>query len=354
MKNRNILVFMIVSGWLLVNTWVVAQSPIRVGTTAAEFLCVGYGPAGVAMGDAYVSLANDLTSVYWNPAGLSFMDQSQVMFTFQPWLVGINTYFTATGLSLPRIGNFALGLVGVNYGKMEVTTVEMQQGTGENFDASDYAFSLTYGRRLANWFGFGASAKYVRSSIWHVNASAFAVDLGVLIRTPFFSLSGDENNGLRIGMSLSNYGTRMTFRGVDLMRSVDIAPTQAGNYKDSKVFFATDDWELPLIFRFGLSVMPLVTGRQRVTLSVDALHVNNNSESVNLGGEYMVSAAGVGKVFLRGGYRALFMVDSEFGPTFGVGVLKEMFGNRGVQFDYAYRDIGLLGYVNSFSVNVMF
>ena len=47
--------------------------PYRVGTTTASFLEIGYGNAGIAMGDAYVSMADDITALYWNPAGLAFM-----------------------------------------------------------------------------------------------------------------------------------------------------------------------------------------------------------------------------------------------------------------------------------------
>ena len=81
-----------------------AQKPIRVGTTAAEFLSVGYGAVGCAMGDAYVSVVDDISGIYWNPAGLAFMEQSQTLFTYQPWIAEINTFFVATGLVLPGIG----------------------------------------------------------------------------------------------------------------------------------------------------------------------------------------------------------------------------------------------------------
>jgi hypothetical protein len=331
-----------------------AQGPIRVGTTSAEFLTIGYGPAGIALGNSYVSMAHDISSLYWNPGGLSFMENNEVLFNYQPWLVDINTFFTAVGFVVPDYGTFAIGLIGVNYGDMKVTTVEMQQGTGEKFNANDYAFYLSYGRKLATWFGFGASVKYVRSSIWHTSASAFAIDLGVSINTPFFSPTGSELNGLKIGMSLSNYGTPLQYEGLDLIRSVDISPDEAGNYKDSEVNFSTGHWELPLIFRVGVSIQPIVTSQHQLALTADALHVNSNSESVNVGAEYMLTAPGVGKFFLRGGYRALFMDDSEFGLTFGVGILKQFFGNTGIGFDYAYRDIGILGNINTFSISVAF
>lgn len=339
---------------VLFSTTVFSQSPTRVGTTAAEFLSIGYGPAGCALGDAYTSMADDITSVYWNPAGLSFMTQNEVMFSYQPWLADISTYFTAVGIVTPNLGTLAIGLIGVDYGEMNVTTVQMQQGTGETFFANDYAFSLSYGRKLASWFGFGASGKYIRSSIWHTSAQALAVDLGVLIQTPFFSVTGNEANGLKIAMSLSNYGTKMKYSGIDLLNAVDISPGEAGNYKDSRVNFETDEWDIPLIFRLGFSIQPIVFGQHRLTIATDALHVNNNNESLNVGAEYAVSVPGVGKLNLRGGYRALFLSDSEFGPTFGVGVLKQLFGNVGIQVDYAYRDVGLLGYTNIFGLNMKF
>jgi len=42
----------------------------RYGTTTANFLEIGVG-SGSAMGEAYVAVANDISSIYWNPAGLA-------------------------------------------------------------------------------------------------------------------------------------------------------------------------------------------------------------------------------------------------------------------------------------------
>jgi hypothetical protein len=331
-----------------------AQSPIGVGTTAGEFLSVGYGPAALAVGDAYVSRVNDISSVYWNPAGLAFMQNNEVMFSYQPWLVDINSFFSAAGLVIPEFGTLAVGLIGMDYGDMNVTTVEMQDGTGEIFSAQDYAFYLSFGRKLATWFGFGASVKYINSSIWHSSASSIALDLGVVIETSFLSPTGSESDGLKIGMSLSNYGQPMQYDGLDLIRSVDISPDEAGNYKDSRAQLSTNEWDLPLIFRVGVSVQPITTSAHQVTLSADALHVNSNSESVNLGAEYLFAAPGIARIFFRAGYRALFMDDSEFGLTFGFGVHKQFFGNTSFGFDYTFREFGILGNVNTWGISVSF
>ena len=47
------------------------QTINRYGTTTANFLEIGVGSRATSMGDAYVAVANDVSSIYWNPAGLS-------------------------------------------------------------------------------------------------------------------------------------------------------------------------------------------------------------------------------------------------------------------------------------------
>lgn len=331
-----------------------SQTPTRVGTTTANFLEYGFGPAGCAMGDAYVSMANDLSSVYWNPAGLANMLQSEAMFTQQPWIVDINTSLAAAGVVIPRVGTIALSLISADYGEMDVTTLAMQEGTGEKFSVNDAAMFLSYGRKLATWFSFGLSTKYITSSIMHTKASAFAMDLGVLINTHFFSPDGKRENGLNIGMSVSNYGTRMKYDGVDLVNPIDILPDEEGNFRDVPGQFRLQEWELPLIFRIGISVNPIVTDRHKLTISIDGLHPNNNAESVNSGVQYMFKVSTVSKVFLRAGYKALFLEDSQYGLSLGGGIILHVFGNKALKVDYAVRDIGILGNVNSYSIGMLF
>ena len=68
-----------------------------------------------------------------------------------------------------------------------------------------------------DWFSFGANAKYLTSKIWHSEASAFALDLGVQVQTDLLAFGGKRNDGMKIGMSISNYGTRMQYDGIDLL-----------------------------------------------------------------------------------------------------------------------------------------
>lgn len=340
---------------LFLNAGLFAQhKPNRNGTTTAAFLEYGYGSAGTAMGDAYVSTVNDVSSIYWNPAGLAFMDRTQAQLVYQPWLVDINSTFVGAGVVLGNIGTIGIGMIYTGYGDMEVTTLERQDGTGEKFTANDYAISLSYARKLTPYFSFGASGKYIASGIWHMNASAMALDLGVVVVTPFFVQDGARDTGLKIGMSISNYGTRMRYDGIDLINPIDILPNENGNFGDAQGQFRLSEWELPVIFRIGVSYRYAVSENHALTLSSDALHPNNSAEYVNIGGEYEFSSPAFGKLFLRGGYKALGLPNSEYGMTFGAGLMKYLMGNVGVRIDYAFREFGLLGDVHSYTFSFLF
>ncbi len=352
MTIKRISALLLVAGLLLFN--LAFGQEARVGTTTANFLEIGFGSAGSAMGEAYVSLANDVSSMYWNPAGLGYMEQSEAQFTMQPWIVDINTSFVGAALVLPSVGTLGLSLMQVNYGEMDVTNLQFQDGTGETFNATDLAATFSYGRKLAQWFAFGASAKFINSKIWHENATAFAFDLGVKLDTHFFSPTGDKSDGMSIGMSISNYGTKMKYDGIDLIQAIDIKPDEAGNYRDAKGQFRLEGWELPLIFRVGFAVHPVAISNHRLTLAFDALHPNNNTESVNLGAQYMYRMPRFGSFFLRGGYKALFMEDSEYGPTFGGGFNLNVLGNMGLKVDYCYKNMGLLGNTHCYTIGFLF
>ena len=67
-------------------TWLCGQTINRYGTTAANFLEIGVGSGPSAMGEAYVAVANDVSSIYWNPAGLASLSNPSALFMVQPWL----------------------------------------------------------------------------------------------------------------------------------------------------------------------------------------------------------------------------------------------------------------------------
>ncbi|HJL63218.1 MAG TPA: PorV/PorQ family protein [Candidatus Marinimicrobia bacterium] len=326
----------------------------RYGTTTTNFLEIGIGSASGGMGEAYVAVANDLSAIYWNPAGLSSLKGVGVQFMLQPWVVDINTIFAAGAVNVPRIGTFALSLTQIGYGQMDVTTLTYQEGTGEQYTANELALTFSFSRRLVPWFSFGTNAKLVQSNIWHASANAFALDLGVLVNTHFFSVTGEKEDGMMIGMSISNYGTRMKYDGIDLYQPIDISEYEEGNYGDVAGQFRTQEWELPLLFRIGVAVKPIVSNFATLTLAADALHPNNNTESINIGFAFKFKFPGNGAVIFRGGQKALFMDKPQFGLTWGLGLEWNFLNNRKIVVDYAYKTMGILGNVHATTIGLNF
>ncbi len=335
-----------------------AQTINRYGTTTANFLEIGVGSRATSMGDAYVAVANDVSSIYWNPAGLSSVSRSSALFTIQPWLVDIDMMFAGGAFVVPNVGVLGLGITHLGYGEMDVTNLEYQNGTGERFGASDMAATFTFSRKIVSWFSFGTSMKYISSKIWHSSASAFAVDLGVLVNTNFFSFTGKDEDGMNIGMSISNYGTRMKYDGIDSYQPIDISEYEDGNYGDVAGQFRTSEWELPLIFRIGLSIKPIVTNVMNLTLSADALHPNNNAESLNIGAALDNNIPGFGVVSLtmgaKTGMNSLTKDDSDIGFTFGAGTKMFYLGNKSISIDYTYKTMGILGNVQVYTIGLSF
>ncbi len=89
-------------------------------------------------------------------------------------------------------------------------------------------------------------------------------------------------------------------------------------------------------------------------MAIDALHPNNNSESLNLGAEYGYLIPGAGRFLIRAGYRGLYMDEAQYGLTFGAGVHLTLLGNKLLKIDYAYKDIGILGSSSTFTLGVTF
>ena len=245
-------------------------------------------------------------------------------------------------MKLGGAGTLGLSLTYLDYGDIEVTTLAEQDGTGEFFSASDMSLGLTYAYNLTDRFSLGGTVKYIQQKIWNSSATAIAMDLGVLFHSDIY--------GLRIGATITNFGTGMQMDGKDLLVQHDIDPNIYGNNDQILANLQTDEFPLPLTFRIGLAMDVLDTEEHRFTIAADALHPNDNSESVNVGAEYMFNNL----IAFRVGYKSLFLDNSEEGLTAGVGLNYDFNTDFGVRVDYAYQDFGVLDYTQHFSLGIKF
>lgn len=320
----------------------VVSGQSKVGSTAAPFLNVAIGPRAIAMGGAFVATADDITALYWNPAGIAHTERNGALFSHTQWFADISYNWAGAAITLGDMGALGVSVTYLDYGDIEVTTLTEQEGTGEFYSPSDMAIGLTYAYNLTDRFSFGATAKYVQQTIWNSTASTVAFDLGVLFHSDIY--------GLRIGASITNFGDDMKMDGKDLYVQHDVAGGIEGNNDQILAKLETEEFPIPLTFRVGVAMDLLNTEDHRFTIAMDALHPNDNDESLSVGAEYQI----MNLVSLRGGYKSLFLDRSEEGLTLGVGLNYDFAPNFGIMFDYAYQDFGILEESQHFSLGVKF
>src|SRR5580765_949262 len=62
----------------------------RAGTSSGSFLKIGVGARAVALGESFVAVANDPSTIYWNPAGLASLQRQEIQFSHAGWPADIN------------------------------------------------------------------------------------------------------------------------------------------------------------------------------------------------------------------------------------------------------------------------
>ncbi len=324
----------------------------NVGTSAATFLKIGIGPRGEALGGAYSASVKDVSSVFWNVAGLANMTQNEIMFTQTNWIADVEHFFVGIGLPMGDFGTLGASVTYLTMGEMKVTTWEKTEGTGEFFSAYDAVIGLSYARKLSDRFAIGVQLKYVTEYISRSSASAFAIDVGTQYQTGL--------PGLRLGMSLSNFGTAMRMEGQDMLVKFDPHPDAGSNPDRVPAYLETANWSLPLYFQFGVSYDIFSTETMRLTSSVDFRDERDYRSTVFVGGEFAFSDM----VFLRGGLRPrtdgkisgkTTSIEQSYSFAGGVGAKVDIPGTYfKAAFDYSYSDLNRLKAVHRIGVSFLF
>lgn len=298
----------------------------KVGTTGPAFLSIASNARGTAMGGAFTAISDDENSLFWNPGGLAQVKRNVTSFSNTKAFVDAKYQDFSAAFYLGNTGTIGVRAMILNYGDLDVTTISNPEGTGERIPLKDISLALTYSRYLTTSFSFGITGKYVNQRISKSEANGFGVDLGVLYRSDF--------KNLRIGMSITNFGTEMQMTGDDLTQAIDIDANNNGNNPRLAGFLKTNEWPMPLNFRVGLAIDVLESRYNKLTLAVDAKHPSDNSEALDLGFEYGFR----NMVFLRGGYNNLFThIVTDGGITAGFGLNYDLNAVNSFRISYSYQ-----------------
>jgi len=309
----------------------------KIGTTAAKFLHMNVGSRAVGMGGAFTSIANDATAMYWNPAGLGFHKVKEVFVNHSNWIADIS--FDYFGFSVPLLNNhyFGLNITSVTMDDMEVTRYG-NENTGETFSAANYAVGATYSLNLTDRFSIGFNGKYIQENIANNRAAGFALDIGTLFSTPY---------GFMLGTSISNFGPKMKMTGDDLLVPVDIDETVEGNNESVTGYLSTDEFDLPLILRVGISDQITIGQFGIATWSIDVNSPNDNTMYLNAGLECSLFNQ---LLILRSGMNSLFLHDREKEMSMGIGLNMQNILKRNLFINYSVETLSYLGETHQFSI----
>lgn len=289
------------------------------GTSGGQFLRLGAGARGPAMGGAVSPVVDDATAIYWNPAGLADVKKRDLSLSY-------NAYFEDTaaqffGYAHPREdrGTWAAGVTmfGVSdIEKRSATAGDADAADLGSFDTRDMALSIGYGNRTG-WgegrLNYGLAVKFISSDLGTEKATTGAVDLGSQYRFR-------EDSPLVLSLAVLNLGGELKF-------------DEEGD-------------PLPLNVKPGLGYRMEAGRMGHLTMALDAdILVHDNVAYVQPGLEWEPVHA----FALRTGYQ--FGREEDAGSGFAAGAGFRFF-NMGL--DYAFVPYGDLGNTHRVSFGVKF
>jgi hypothetical protein len=268
----------------------------RSGTTSGNFLKIPTSARAVGIGGAQVAVAEGVSSIAFNPAGMMSVNNYGVGFSYTAWFANVQHSYVGAVRNFQGIGAIGVSVTVLTTDDMIETTPMHPEGTGRNFRASDYAFSVAYARQVTDQFRVGVNAKYIQSYLFNteVGGSSIAFDIGTLYDIAILRS--------HIGVSLTNIG------------------------KDLK--YLEEQFSIPTALRFGVLVDILKEADHQVVTTLQISRLNDAEEQYNLGAEYVFN----NMISLRGGYKFAYDQEDYAG---GLGFKLNSFGLEGT-LDLAY------------------
>jgi len=233
MSNKKVTILAVAVGMAVLVTEICSAG---VGTTGAQFLKIGPGARAVSMGGAFSAVADDLNSIYWNPAGLAGQKSRQATASYIQYFQGTNIGFLGYSQKVRQHGAFGVGLDYLTIGEIErrSTDVDTSEGT---FGASDMALYLSYANdtlmsQYIKGVKLGTNIKIIRQTIDTQTAQSFALDIGALYATPVKNLTA--------GLGIYNLGGQVKFIDEGDPLPLDVRVGGAYRCLNNKLLFAVD------------------------------------------------------------------------------------------------------------------
>lgn len=326
-----------------------------------EFMNIGVDASSISMSGAVTSSINDVNSGYWNPAGLTAVEQGEISLMHSNYFANIANY-NYVAYAKPIDNQSAIGLSMIRFGVDDIldTTQLIDDQGNINYDrinlfsAVDYGFIISYARKmLTKEISYGINTKIIRRIIGDFASSwGFGLDIGLQLKT---------SNNWRFGLMARDISTTYNSWSINETRLIDIQNAIDGQNQDVP---NSTEITIPKI-QLGISKLHNINYDYSLLTSVDLImkfEQNNNlisSEFVSINPAIGLELGYTDSVFLRlgiGNFQNEVGFDNStnltFQPNFGLG-----FKFNNLEIDYAFTDIGdqsVALYSNIFSLKIDF
>jgi uncharacterized protein UPF0164 len=304
----------------------------RIGTSMLTFLKIGVGARAVGMGEAFTPVADDATTLFWNPAGLALLESRHVHATHTEWPADIDHDAVMVSVPVPQLGG-GLGLQVISLRTTLDYTSEVEPlPTGRTFAFSDLLIGGVYARQLNDRFSFGFGIKYLRedlgSEVGGGVVNSWAADVGTVFQLPF--------RNFRMCMAWTGLGPDFKPSGGF------VSTSPSGTQRDVEF----QSFSPASVFAFGAALEPLQLSHARLLTSIQFDHPADTEELLKGGAELWFDEI----VAVRAGWNPRAH-EMRFSAGFG---LRGALAGRVLHLDYAYTDGNDLGRIDRFSLEVEF
>ena len=353
---------------MLIPAMVYGGNEQRVGSSGANELLINPWARSSGWGGANTAGVKGLEATFLNIAGTAFTKSTELIFSNTQWAVGTGININSFGLSqkVGESGVVTLSMMSMNFGDIEITTVDMPEGGIGTFRPVYTNITLGFAKEFSNSIYGGLAVKIINEKIADLSASGVALDAGIQYVTGFGKnkLGKRNSDNLKFGISMKNVGPTMRFKG-DGMSFRGIVPA-------TDVIMTVDqrsaDFELPALITIGgmydFIIAPqvdTVAGKiiknHRLSFALNFTSNSFTKDQFQTGLEYAFKEM----IMLRGGYvyeKGIEKYETRTtwftGPTFGVSVQIPLNKEKGSTFsiDYSYRDTNPFNGVHSIGAKI--
>jgi len=271
---------------------------------------LGQGARALAMGSAFSAVADDASSVYFNPAGLAQIRATGVDFAWRvmPLLDRRQGYFDA---AFPLRDKAALAFAWVYSGVGDIVERNDRGDAGDSFSFAENLISATFAKQFGRVISIGGSLHFVHQTLFDISANTIGGSVGVHARfdRPHRSPFSDALSRLSVAAAVQHLGMTMRFDSQDY-------------YGPRGGTGGTQTEDFPMTVRVGGAYQFLAD--RSLLISAEGAFV----EQQHLRGYFGAEWAAYPKLFLRTG-----LADGD--PTFGIG-LRQPWGSTSLLIDYAF------------------